>query len=504
MTETPHDPAQHRFPARGYAFQKYIDCHNWIGGAFHEVASGENMAVVNPRHGWPMGTVGMSDRADVDAAVKAAKDAFPGWRATPYKERVQVLYRMKQLMERDLEELCWLLSHENGKTYAESKGEVLKAIECLEMGCSLPNMIGGPQLDVSRGINCSVTHEPLGVCAGVVPFNFPTMVPMWMLPQALVAGNTFVLKPSEQVPYGAMKLALLFKEAGLPDGVLNVVNGGRPTVEALVDHPDIKALGFVGSTRVAKLVYGRASALGKRTLCLGGAKNHLVVVPDADLELASTTVAASAYACAGQRCMAASVMVAVGDVQHIIDGIAAKARAMTLGKDMGAITNQSAVERITRYIDEAEKAGATVLVDGRGAKVAGNPGYWVGPTILDNVSPSMPAGCEEIFGPVLSIIRVRTLDEAIALENKSEYGNAAAIFTTSGGTARYAIERFDAGMCGVNVGVPVPREPFAFGGWNDSKFGHGDITGVDGFRFWTRPRKVTARWELSSDATWMS
>ncbi len=504
MTETSPDPAQFRFPARGYAFQKYVDCHNWIDGAFREAASGENTAVVNPRHGWPMGTVGMSDRADVDAAVQSAKAAFPGWRATPYKERVQVLYRMKQLMERDLEELCWLLSHENGKTYAESKGEVLKAIECLEMGCSLPNMIGGPQLDVSRGINCSVTHEPLGVCAGVVPFNFPTMVPMWMLPQALIAGNTFVLKPSEQVPYGAMKLALLFKEAGLPDGVLNVVNGGRPSVEALVDHPDIKALGFVGSTRVAKLVYGRASALGKRALCLGGAKNHLVVVPDADLELASATVAASAYACAGQRCMAASVMVAVGDVQHIIDGVAAKARAMTLGQDMGAITNQSAVERITRYIDEAEKAGATVLVDGRGAEVPGNPGYWIGPTILDNVSPDMPASCEEIFGPVLSIVRVRTLDQAIALENKSAYGNAAAIFTTSGGTARYAVERFDAGMCGVNVGVPVPREPFAFGGWNDSKFGHGDITGVDGFRFWTRPRKVTARWELSSDATWMS
>ncbi|MCB9754824.1 MAG: CoA-acylating methylmalonate-semialdehyde dehydrogenase [Myxococcales bacterium] len=493
-----------RFPARGYAFQKYVDCHNWIAGDWREAASGENAAVVNPRHGWPMGTVAMSGHADVDRAVAAAKEAFPSWRATPYKERAQVLYRMKALMERDVEELTWLLSHENGKTYAEAKGSVLKAIECLEMGCSLPNMIGGPQLDVSRGINCSVTHEPLGVCAGVVPFNFPTMVPMWMLPQALVAGNTFVLKPSEQVPFGAMKLALLLREAGLPDGVVNVVNGARPAVEALVDHPDIKAMGFVGSTRVAKLVYARGSALGKRMLCLGGAKNHLVVVPDADPELTSTTVVASAYACAGQRCMAASVMIAVGDVQPIIDKIAAKAREMTLGTDMGAIINQTAVERITRYIDEAERAGVKVLVDGRGAAVPGNPGYWLGPTILDDVKPGMPAGCEEIFGPVLSIIRVRTLDEAIAIENDNPYGNAAAIFTTSGGTARYAIERFDAGMCGINVGVPVPREPFAFGGWNDSKFGHGDITGEDGFRFWTRPRKVTARWEHNPDATWMS
>ncbi len=493
------------FPARDYNFQAYGPCRNYIAGEFVDAASGQTLAIENPRHGKSMGEVVMSDASDVARAVAAATVAYPAWKATPLKERVQVLYRMKQLMEANVEELTWLLSHENGKTYPEAKGSVLKAVECLEMGCSLPNMVGGPQLDVSRGINCSVSYEPLGVCAGVVPFNFPTMVPMWMLPQALIAGNTFILKPSEQVPYGAMRLAQLFAEAGLPPGVLNIVNGAKPAVEGLVEHPDIKALGFVGSTRVAKLVYARGAATGKRTLCLGGAKNHLLVVPDAELELTASTLLASFTACAGQRCMAASVLLAIGDVEPIIDALVAKTRAMQLGSDMGSIINASSVERITRYVDEAERLGAKVLVDGRGAKVDSCPeGHWFGPTLLDNVTPEMPAGCEEIFGPVLSIIRCKTLDEAIAIENASGYGNAAAIFTTNGGVARYCSERFEAGMCGVNIGVPVPREPFAFGGWNDSKFGHGDITGLDGYRFWTRPRKLTSRWEKSSDATWMS
>jgi malonate-semialdehyde dehydrogenase (acetylating)/methylmalonate-semialdehyde dehydrogenase len=492
------------FPARGYDFQPYVDCHNWIGGQWVPAASGATLEVVNPRHNKSLGQVADSSFDDVTAAVAAAKAAFTGWRATPLKERVQVMYRLKELMTRDLEELVWLLSHENGKTYAQAKGSVMKGIECVEFGCSVPNMASGEHLDVSRGINCAVTHEPLGVCAGIVPFNFPTMVPLWMLPQALVTGNTFVLKPSEQVPYGSMKLALLLKEAGLPDGVLNIVNGRKDTVEAICDHKDIKAVAFVGSTRVAKLVYERASKTTKKVLCLGGAKNHLLVVPDADTELTADTVVASSYGCAGQRCMAASVMVAVGDVQHIIDRMVEKTEAIELGEGMGAIINPQSMERITNYIAQAEKLGAKVLVDGRGASVAGQPGSWVGPTILDNVSPDMPAGCEEIFGPVLSIVHVDTLDQALAVENDNAYGNASAIFTTNGGVARYAIDRMEAGMCGVNIGVPVPREPFAFGGWNDSKFGHGDISGMDGFRFWTRPRKVTSRWATANDATWMS
>ena len=492
------------FSSRSYDFTKYVDCLNWIGGEWTPSYSGKTISVVNPRHGKEMGTVVWSDGADVEKAVQAAKAAFPGWKATPLKERAQVLYRVKQIMEAKLDELSWLLNHENGKTIGQARGEVLKGIECVEFGCSLPNLAQGQQLDVSRGINCAVTHEPVGVCAGVTPFNFPTMVPLWMLPQVLVAGNTFVLKPSEQTPYGAMRLAEIFQEAGLPDGVLNVVHGGKETVEALCDSPDIEALGFVGSTKVAKLVYERGARTGKKVLALGGAKNHLVVLPDAELELTSDTVVASSFGCAGQRCMAASVMVGVGDVQHIIDRMAVITREMKNGEDMGAIINPASVERITKYIDQAEKLGAKVLVDGRGAKVDGCPGNWVGPTIIDRVKPDMPAGCEEIFGPVLSIIRVDTIDEAIAIENANPYGNAAAVFTTNGGAARYAIERFQAGMCGVNIGVPVPREPFAFGGWNDSKFGQGDITGYDGFLFWTRPRKVTTRWEVAKDATWMS
>ena len=493
-----------QFKARSYDFCEYTTARNWIGGEWRDAQGGETMPVLNPRHGKAMGSVVISQASDVAAAAEAARKAQPGWKATPLKERAQVLFRLKFLMERDLDELSWLVSHENGKTYDEAKASVLKGIECVEMGISLQNMVAGGQLDVSRGVNCQLTHEPLGVVAGISPFNFPVMVPLWMMPQALVAGNAFILKPSEQVPFGAMKLALLLEEAGLPAGVFNIVNGTKAAVEGLADEPSIKAIGFVGSTRVAKLVYARGTANGKRMLCLGGAKNHLVVVPDADPELTSSNVVASAFGGAGQRCMAASVMLAVGDVQHIVDKLVAKAKAIKVGVDIGSVINEESVGRITRYIDDAEKRGAKVLVDGRGAKVKDAKGYWVGPTVLDNVTGDMPASCEEIFGPVLSIRRVATLDEAIAIENANPYGNAAAIYTTSGHVARYSIERFEAGMCAVNIGVPVPREPFAFGGWNDSKLGHGDITGMEGFLFWTRPRKVTTKWAVQSDANWMS
>ena len=492
-----------KFAASSYEQTSYIDARNYIGGEWVDATGANPLPVLNPRHGESMAQVQMSTAADVDAAVKAGAAAFTDWSQWPLRERAHVMYRARELMLRDLEELSWLVSHENGKIYSEAKAEVEKGIECVEYGCSLPNLAAGNQLEVSRGVSCEVVYAPLGVVAGVVPFNFPFMVPLWMLPQALVAGNAFVLKPSEQVPLSSLKLAEIFAEAGLPAGVLNLVQGGRETVEALCDHPGIEALAFVGSTRVAKLVYGRACATGKRSLCLGGAKNHLIVVPDADLELTADNVVASYTGCAGQRCMAASVMVAVGDVQHIVDEVAKRSAAMTLGESMGPITNAAGVERITRYIDEAEKAGAKVLVDGRGGSV-GKGGYWVGPTLIDHVTPQMPAASEEIFGPVLSIVHVDNLDQAIALENSNPYGNASAVYTTSGDVARRVMNEVDAGMCGVNIGVPVPREPFGFGGWNDSKFGHGNITGWDGFRFWTRPRKITSKWALQQDATWMS
>ncbi len=490
------------FPARSYEHTPYVDTMNWIGGEWQGAASGATFAVDNPRHGATIGRCPDSGAEDVAAAVAAAKAAFPAWRATPIKERVQVLFRLKRIMEDNLEELSWLVSHENGKIFPEARAEVEKGIECIEYGIAVANM-PGQTMDVSRGVSCQVSYEPLGVVAGIVPFNFPTMVPLWMMPQALVAGNCFVLKPSEKVPFGAFKLAHMLKAAGLPDGVFNVVNGGRATVEGICEHPDIKAIGFVGSTKIAKLVYERGAATGKRVLALGGAKNHLVLLPDADFDLATSNIPASAFGCAGQRCMAASTLIAVGDdCQRYIDRMVEVTRTIQLGKDMGPVIDQAAVERITRYIDQAEAMGAKILVDGRG-KRGGESGTWFGPTILDHVTPEMPAGCEEIFGPTLSIIRAATLDEALHIENKNPYGNAAAIFTSDGGAARYATERFQAGMCGVNIGVPVPREPFSFAGWNQSGFGHGDMTGWDGYRFWTRARKVTTKWAKQSDQTWM-
>ncbi len=492
-----------RFTAESYDFATFPQARNYIGGDWVAPSGERTDDVVNPRHGRAMSTVGYSTYADVDAAVKAAEAALPEWRDWPLRERAQVMYAARELMQRDLEELTWLVSHENGKTYAEAKAEVLKGIECVEFGCSLPNLAAGNSLQVSRGVNCEIVHEPLGVVAGVTPFNFPFMVPLWMMPQALVGGNAFILKPSEQVPLSAVRLAEIFAEAGLPAGLFNLVQGGQEAVEALCDHPGIHALAFVGSTRVAKIVYGRACATGKRALCLGGAKNHLIVVPDADVGVTAENVVASYTGCAGQRCMAASVMVGVGDVDHIIDAIVERSKKVVPGDNLGAITNQASVERITRYIEDAESRGAKLLIDGRGQS-GGEGGYWVGPTLLDNVTPDMPAGSEEIFGPVLSIVRVDTLDQAIAIENANPYGNASAVYTTNGEVARRVMGRVSAGMCGVNVGVPVPREPFGFAGWNDSKFGHGNITGWDGFRFWTRPRKITSKWALQKDQNWMS
>jgi len=505
MTPTTGSREQHarKFPATSYDFTPYTDALNFIGGEWRAPSGEGTHEVLNPRFGKAMATVGESTMDDVDAAVRAGKAAQQDWKQWPLRERAHIFYQAREIMMRDIEELTWLVSHENGKTYAESKAEVLKGIECVEFGCSLPNLAAGSGLEVSRGVTCEITYDAVGVVAGITPFNFPFMVPLWMMPQAIVGGNAFILKASEQVPLSALKLVEIFREAGLPDGIFQLIQGGRQAVEALCDHPGIRALAFVGSTRVAKLVYGRAAATGKRVLCLGGAKNHLIVVPDADPDVTIENVVASYTGCAGQRCMAASVMVAVGDVDHLIEGIAKRSTEIVLGTDLGAITNASSIDRITGYIDAAEKAGAKVLVDGRGQK-ANDEGYWVGPTLLDHVTPDMPASSEEIFGPVLSIVRVPNLEAALQLENSNPYGNASAVYTTSGDVARKVMGRVEAGMCGVNIGVPVPREPFGFGGWNDSKFGHGNITGWDGFRFWTRQRKITSKWALQKDQNWMN
>jgi malonate-semialdehyde dehydrogenase (acetylating)/methylmalonate-semialdehyde dehydrogenase len=446
-----------------------------------------------------------SGTADLDVAVAAAQRAFPGWSRMPIKERVQVFFRYKALLERDLEVLAALVSEENGKTRGEAVAEIEKCIELTEFATSLPQLVAGEVLEVSKGVECRTERTPVGVVASIVPFNFPAMVPNWTIPNALALGNCMIMKPSEKVPLSVGRIALLLKEAGLPDGVFNIVNGDSEIVTAICDHPGIEAVSFVGSTRVAKLVYQRATQKLKRCLALGGAKNHLLVLPDAQPEMTAQNVAASMSGCAGQRCMAASAMVAVGNVDGIIDRICAEARKIVPGQNLGAVIDKAAKERIEKYITDAEEQGAKVLVDGRGYAVAGREGgTYVGPTVIDHVRPEMAIAREEVFGPVISIMRVGTLDEAIAIENASPYGNAASVFTQNGAFARYVIDRASAGMVGVNVGVPVPREPFSFGGWNESKFGVGDITGKSSIEFWTRLKKSTVKWNPEAGINWMS
>ncbi len=478
---------------------------NYIGGKFVPTASKEQLPVINPSDGTQLATLPLSTAADVDQAVLAARAAYPGWSATPIKERAQVFYRYKTLFEKHAQELTDLVHRENGKTPGEAMAEIEKSIEVTEFACSMPQLVAGEVLEVSRGVECRIDRYPVGVVASITPFNFPAMVPNWTIPNALVLGNTMVLKPSEFVPLSSLRIAELLKEAGLPDGVFNVVNGTQAVVEALCDHPGIDALTFVGSTRVAKIVYTRATAHFKRALCLGGAKNHLIVLPDAHEEMAASNIAASMTGCAGQRCMAASAMVAVGNVDHIVRRLCDEAKKIIPGKNLGAVISKQAKERIERYITEAERDGAKVLVDGRGAVVSGKEGgFYVGPTVIDYVRPDMKIAQEEVFGPVLAIMRTNTLDEALKIENQNPYGNAASVFTQSGGAARYVAEHASAGMIGVNIGVPVPREPFSFGGWNESKFGTGDITGKSSIEFFSRPKKTTIKWNPESRVNWMS
>jgi malonate-semialdehyde dehydrogenase (acetylating)/methylmalonate-semialdehyde dehydrogenase len=473
---------------------KYPPVRNFVAGRMTDGQSGW-LAVSNPSDGSILSFVPLSSAAALDAAVRSALQAFPQWSATPIKERVQVFYRYRALLERHFDELASLITEEHGKVTSEAEAEVVKAIELTEFACSLPQIAAGEVLEVSRGVECRMDRYPLGVVASIVPFNFPIMVPHWTIPNAIALGNCMILKPSELVPLGAMRTAELLAEAGLPPGVFNVVHGDRQVVEAICDHPDIAAVSFVGSTRVAQLVYRRATANLKRALALGGAKNHLFVLPDADPELAATSVLGSMSGCAGQRCMAGSVMLAVGDTDVIVRRLVAQAHTIIPGRNMGPVITAEARQRIESYIDQAISQGATLLLDGRGATVPGREGgFWLGPTILDRVRPDMTIAQEEVFGPVLAIIRTPDLDHALAVENASPYGNAASVFTTNGERARYVCDRAMAGMVGVNVGVPVPREPFSFGGWNESKFGACDITGRGSVEFWTRAKKTTTKW----------
>lgn len=484
---------------------KYEAVKNYYDGNFHESNGTESLDVISPIDGNLLSRVPMSSIDELDKAVESAKNAFPTWSNTPIKERVQVFFKYRYLLEKNFEELTNLVSEENGKTWDEAKAEVEKSIELTEFACSMPQLVSGEVLEVSKGVECRTEHFPLGVVASIVPFNFPLMVPNWTMPNALVLGNTMIMKPSELVPLSCLRMAELLKEAGLPDGVFNIINGGREIVEAICTHSDIEAVSFVGSTKVAKLVYQQATHNLKRCIALGGAKNHLFVLPDANPSMTASNVTASMSGCAGQRCMAASAMLAVGNVDPIISQICDEARKVIPGKNLGAVISKAAKERIENYITEAEKDGAKILVDGRGAVVEGKEnGTYVGPTVIDFVKPEMSVATEEIFGPVISIMRTENLDEALKIENANPYGNAASVFTQSGGAARYVMEHASAGMIGVNIGVPVPREPFSFGGWNESRFGANDITGKSSIEFWTKLKKTTTKWNPEAGINWMS
>ena len=417
---------------------KYAPLKNYINGKFEDASTTRTLQVISPLDGTLLTEVPMSNHADLSKAVDAARKAFHGWSKTPIKERVQVFFRYKTLLEKHMDELAKLVQEENGKTYGEAVAEVEKSIELTEFATSLPQMVTGEILEVSRGVECRTEHVPLGVVASIVPFNFPSMVPNWTLPNAIALGNCMIMKPSEKVPLSCGRIAELLKEAGLPDGVFNIVHGDVEIVEAICDHPGIEAVSFVGSTKVAKIVYQRSTASYKRCLALGGAKNHLMVMPDAIPGMTAQNVAASMSGCAGQRCMAASAMIGVGNIDHIIAKICEEARKIIPGENLGAVISKESKEKIERYITEAEAQGAKILVDGRNAKVAGKEnGTYVGPTVIDFVTPEMSVAKEEIFGPVISIMRTKTVDEALAIENANPYGNAASVFTQNGGGARY-------------------------------------------------------------------
>jgi malonate-semialdehyde dehydrogenase (acetylating)/methylmalonate-semialdehyde dehydrogenase len=453
-----------------------------------------------------LGNVGLSGIADVEAIVAAAREPAARWAKTPLKERVQPLTRFHELLTQALDSLSETVALESGKTEAEARAGLLRGLEVVEFAQSLPNLDRGGALEVSRGVTCEYRREPLGIVAGIAPFNFPAMVPMWMFPIAITLGNAFILKPSEKVPLSACRLAELMLEAGYAPGLFSLLQGDRRAVDALIDHPEVQAIGFVGSTPVARAVHARATALGKRALCLGGAKNHLIVAPDANEAITVKSVVDSFTGCAGQRCMAGSVLVVVGNADRFVPQVVATASRIELGRDMGALIDGAAQKRLSEGLAQAEREGAQILLDGRGrAAPAGcEGGTWLGPSVIDRVTPAMQSAQVELFGPLLSIIRVKTLDEALALERLSPYGNATSIFTQSGAVGSYVAERATSGMVGVNIGVPVPREPFSFGGTKASKFGQGDMTGPAGVELWSNLKKITTKWAISEDATWMS
>jgi len=449
--------------------------------------------------------VALSNKVDVDSAVAAATEAFPSWSGLTIKSRAAIMLKFHNLVKENANQLAELIVKENGKNITEALADVAKGNETVEYACSLPQLSQGKTLRVSREVQCTDRRDPLGVCASIVPFNFPFMVPMWTLPIALVCGNTVVLKPSEKVPMTLYKTMDFLKEAGVPDGVVNLIQGTKESVESLIDHPDVRAVTFVGSSPIASIVSSRCYALNKRCVALGGAKNHLVALPDCDVNETSKDIVVSFAGCAGQRCMAASVLLTVGDQKPLIDMILDKASKIEAGNgpgECGPVIDSASYLKINKYIDQAESGGAKILLDGRSWQEGKSSGHWVGPTVILHDSSKDPAINEEIFGPVLSIYKVSSWAEAIQIENSNPFGNAACVYTSNGGNAEWFTKRFRAGMLGINIGIPVPREPFSFGGLygTESKYGHyGDITGDPGMEFFTNRIKVTSKWIVPED-----
>ena len=482
-----------------------VEAMNLIGGEWVK-GNGETIDVYSPYTGNVVGKTYCADADQVNQAILKAKSAQDVWGKTPLKERTQVMFRFREILLRDIDKISNIVSVENGKLVAESRAGIMKGIEVLEYAISLQNLDSGSKMEVSRGVQCEYRREALGVVASITPFNFPAMVPMWTIPIALTLGNSYVWKPSEKTPLTATLIGESLVEAGLPAGALTILNGTAECVNGIIDHKDVSAVGFVGSSKIAKIVYARTTALGKRALCLGGAKNHIILLPDADPVMAGAGIADSFTGCAGQRCMAASVLLAVGEVDKQIESIIERAKSTTLGNKMGAIITKEQHEFLHAAIDRAEKDGAKILLDGRKSKAPADfsGGYWLGPTILDNVGSESEASKMELFGPIISIIHCENISKALEIENSNEYGNAASVFTSNGGLAEMVASKAKAGMIGINIGVPVPREPFSFGGINESKFGYGDITGEHSLNFWSDVKKVTTKWQMQNDNNWMS
>ncbi|MFW5403916.1 CoA-acylating methylmalonate-semialdehyde dehydrogenase [Pectobacterium carotovorum] len=482
---------------------------NFIQGAIASSNSQRYAAVYNPATGEQIRQVVMSDKAEVEQAIVSAAAAFPAWSKHSPLRRARVLFRFKALLEERMDTLARLISQEHGKVYSDAVGEVTRGLEVVEFACGIPHLQKGEHsANVGTGVDSHSLMQPLGVCVGITPFNFPAMVPMWMFPIALATGNTFVLKPSEKDPSLSLLLAQLLKEAGLPDGVFNVVQGDKEAVDVLLTDPRVQAVSFVGSTPVAEYIYQTASAHGKRCQALGGAKNHCILMPDADMDMAASAIMGAAFGAAGERCMALSVVVAVGDdtAEALHQRLSAQIKAMRVGpglvdgqeNEMGPVISAPHRAKIADYIQSGVDQGATLRIDGRTLSVQGHPqGYFIGPTLFDNVTPEMKIYQEEIFGPVLSVVRVPDYQTAVTLINNHEYGNGTAIFTRDGETARQFCEEVQAGMVGVNVPIPVPMAFHSFGGWKRSIFGPLNVHGNDGVRFYTRMKTVTSRWPAS-------